>query len=324
MTEALRLSNSKVKTFRRCEKKYEFKYVMGLKPKARAVQLERGSWVHDLLMHHYDGKDWRERHAELTREFTATFEEEREGHEDLPKECSRIMRSYLHRYRETDSGLHVVDSEVDEVVTLPNGIEFNFIIDLIVEEPDGGQWLWDHKTVKSFMDADFMLLDAQLTRYYWSAEQMGYKPRGVIFNEIRTKPPSVPALTQKGALSRAKIDTDYLTYASAIKRYGLKPNDYREQLLRLRRLDRSESNHPFFRRTRMPRDKPVTQQMMAELVMTAREIRAAEKRAQFPRTPDKACTWDCEFRDPCIIQLQGGDIRDVIKMRFTKKKRGEE
>jgi hypothetical protein len=34
-----------MKTFRRCPKQYEFKYVYGLRPKLKKLQLEKGSWV---------------------------------------------------------------------------------------------------------------------------------------------------------------------------------------------------------------------------------------------------------------------------------------
>jgi hypothetical protein len=53
--EYLVLSNSKVKTWNRCPKQWEFKYIYGLRPKKKTIQLERGSWVHELLMVHYDG-----------------------------------------------------------------------------------------------------------------------------------------------------------------------------------------------------------------------------------------------------------------------------
>ena len=27
--------------------------------------------------------------------------------------------------------------------------------------------------------------------------------------------------------------------------------------------------------------------------------------------------WDCAFADPCMIELMGGDISDVVKSRYT-------
>ena len=38
----LTLSNSKIKTFRRCERQYKYKYVDKLEPRLKKIQLERG------------------------------------------------------------------------------------------------------------------------------------------------------------------------------------------------------------------------------------------------------------------------------------------
>lgn len=313
MAEPLRLSNSKAKTYRRCPKQYEFKYVQKLRRKSHALPLKRGDWLHQLMMTHYDGHDWRVRHAELTVEFMKLFEEEREEYGDLPTECSRIFRSYLAHYRHIDGQYTVIDSEVDEIVELPNGDTFNFIIDLIVEDQDGGIWLWDHKTVKGFMPADFMLLDTQLSRYFWAARKIGIKGlRGVMFNELITAPPTAPELLKNGRLTeRQNLKCDVYTYMATIKAHGLDPKDYRDTLLRLK----GQSDR-WFRRTKLPKSKHLTEQMMRELLMTSREIKEATRRGHFPRHPDKSCQWGCDFTELCIIDLNGGDTSDVIKLKY--------
>lgn len=318
----LTLSNSKVKTWRRCPNRYRYKYVMKLRPKRKAVQLERGSWIHDLLMHHYDDMDWREQHEILKREFNKLFEEERDHLGDLPSECLRIMRSYMHEYRDIDGAFRTIDSEIDEIMELPNGLKFNFIIDRIYEDRDGGLWLQDHKTVKSFMDPDFMLLDAQLARYFWCAEKMGYTPlMGIEFNELRTKAPTVPALTDsnKRLQKKMNIDTDALTYLAAIKKHGFDPADYRDILGHLAR-----QHEKFFRRTQLPMDKPLMRQQMKELVWSAKEIDRATRTNEFPRSPEKACDWDCDYKNLCIVELQGGNIDPLIKLHFQKSRKREE
>lgn len=318
----MRVSNSKVKTYRRCPKKYEFKYVMGLKPRAKTVQLERGSWIHDLLMHHYDGEDWKARHKELTKEFYSLFEEEREELGDLPTECARIMRAYLRYYKREDERYRVVDSELDEIITLPNGLELNIIIDLIVEDiVDGGLWIWDHKTRKSFGDSDSMDLDPQLTLYHWGVEYMGYTPlRGAVYNELRTKAPTIPQMTQKGHLSRRMdVDTTPEVYMAAIRKHGLNAADYSAILLHL-----AKQKDKFFRRTKIPKDPPMVKTMMKELVQSAQQIQADEAKSRFPRTFDQSCRWQCEYKDLCLTQLHGADIDSLIKVNFQRRKREED
>jgi hypothetical protein len=117
----LRVSHSRIKTWNRCHKQYEYKYVQKLRPKAKNRNLEMGSWIHDLLMHYRDGEDWRGRHDQLSNEFYSYFEEERELLGDLPTDCLRIMRSYIRQYGISDKNHYrVIDSELNEVVTRPH------------------------------------------------------------------------------------------------------------------------------------------------------------------------------------------------------------
>lgn len=313
--EPIRMSNSKEGCYRRCPRKYKFRYVEKLKAKRTAIQLKKGSWMHELLMVHYDGQDWRERQADLTRDFNNLLFEEREEYGNLPEETKRIMTAYLAHYKDEDKGYRVVDTELDELIDLPNGDRFNFIIDLVIEEiHDGSLWLWDHKNVSGLMDEDFMLLDAQLAKYVWGAKQIGFpKIRGVLFNELSTKTPTIPEMGKKGELTRRKnLQCDVYTYYKEIRRRGLNPRDYGEMIMHLR--NQSDS---WFRRTRMPRDRHMTEVTMRELIDTADEIREAEARGRFPRTQDKSCKWMCEFLHPCIAELQGGDIEDILQLQFT-------
>ena len=325
MLKPFKLSNSKANTWRRCPKKFEFAYVKELEPKRKGLPLHRGDWLHQLLMTHYDGEDWHVLQKKLTQEFDKLFDEEKEEYGDLPFQTKRIFTSYLQHYKQEDAGLRVVDSEIDEEVTLPNGNTFHFIIDLLIEETDGGLWLWDHKTVKEFMPQDFMLIDSQLARYFWAAEKFGIGPvRGVMFNELITKPPTLPKLTPKtGELERrSNIVCDFYSYLAEVKRQGFDPKDYREILLHLKR-----QTDRWFRRTPLPRDKALTKRMMQELLWTAEEMQHAIDTQQFSRTAQKSCTWDCEFLNLCVTELMGGDISDIVKLQFQKKtprKKGQE
>lgn len=318
----MRLSNSKEKTWRRCPKKYEFKYVMNLRPKQRQLTLERGSWVHELLMVHGDGEDWQARHKELTKEFYKLFEEEREDLGDLPTECYWLMKRYLKHWEAEEKRYRIIDTELDEIIELPNGLRFQMIVDVIKEHKKTGRLIaWDYKTRKNFADSDSMLLDPQLTRYFYGLQKMGYKPLvGVGYDELRTKPPTVPRLLKTGGLSRAKsIDTDLFTYMSAIRTNGLDPSEYQEILSHIARNQKDR----FFRRTILPKDPPMVKAMMKDLLIAQAEIQVAESKGRFARTyiPND-CRWSCEMKELCIAQLHGSDISSMIKMNFEVSKRG--
>ena len=58
--------------------------------------------------------------------------------------------------------------------------------------------------------------------------------------------------------------------------------------------------------------------LMEELEMGADEIRVAQAKKAFPRSPSKECTWKCEFLGMLPgVGLMGGDITDIVKQRFT-------
>lgn len=320
----MRVSNSRLKTYRRCPNQYRYKYVMGLRPRGRKVQLERGSWLHELLMVHCDGEDWRERHSVLTKRFNNLFEEEREQLGDLPRDCSRLMRGYLRTYEKTDRRRYVtIDTEMDEIVTLRNGLKLHMIIDRIVwDKVLKGMWIWDYKSRKNFEDADNIILDPQGTLYYDGLSELGgYEPiLGFVMDEIRTKPPAIPDVLKSGQLSKRKnIDTDVWTYMSAIRRHGLDPRDYSAIL----RLIASRQKERFYRRVALPKDPPVVRTLRREALQTARVIRTADERGHYPRTFDKSCAWMCDYRDLCIAELMGGDISSMVKMNFTSDKEQE-
>jgi RecB family exonuclease len=319
----VRVSNSRIKVYRRCPKQYEFKYEMGLRRKKRSVQLERGSWIHELLMVHCDGEDWRERHSDLTKKFYNLFEEEREDLGDLPRECARIMRSYVRYYSADPKRYVTIDSEMDEIVTLPNGLQLHMIIDRIAwDRRLKGNWVWDYKTRKNFEDQDNLLLDPQGGLYIDGLRALrGYEPiLGFVIDEIRTKPPAVPKLTKTGRLEKRKnIDTDTYTYMAAIRKHGLNPNDYRDMLNSIA----ARQKDKFFRRVAMPKDPPLTKALRREALQTARTIEEAIEKGRFPRTFDRSCAWGCDYRDICIADLMGGDISSMVKMNFTSDKEQE-
>lgn len=320
------VSNSSLNTYRRCPRKYRFKYIEGLQSRERVIQLERGTWLHSLLQEYYNGNDWKAKHKELTREFYNLFEEERIDLGDMPADCLRIMRAYLRTYKDDFERYRVIDTELDETVTFKSGLQMRIIVDLVLEDRRSGLiFAWDHKSRDKFGTSENMMLDPQLTRYYYGLSLLGYKPLGGVgYNELRTKPPTIPRLVYVGkaneGLSRAKdIDTDVYTYMKAIRDHDLNPADYAETL----QLIAVRQHEKFFRRTIMPKDPPMIKTMMREVRQTADEIEIAIEADRFPRTFDLSCRFMCEYKNLCLAELHGGDISPLVKMNFTTREQRE-
>lgn len=310
-----KISNSKAKTWRRCPKSYEYKYVEKLRRRQKAIPLEKGSWCHELLQAFYDDQDWRKLHKRKTKEFNRLFEEERDFLGDLPTECARLVQSYLRRYGEEDGHICVVDTELNEYVTLPNGLRVQVVIDLVYED-SSGLWAMDHKFRGRFEDTQNMRLDPQLTVYHWAAELLGYPLVGVVYNEVLTKPPTIPKLTPTGRSleRRANLFCDPDTYAQAVKAHGFDLGDYAGFIGKLT----SRNQDKFFRRTYLPKDPVVVRNAMMDLNYTAQEIMEGESRHRFPRTFDKSCKW-CDYKELCLNQFSGGDGEGIIRQQFKQR-----
>jgi hypothetical protein len=149
-----------------------------------------------------------------------------------------------------------------------------------------------------------------------------------VFDEIRTKAPTVPDLLQSGRLTQKQNqDTDVATYLWAMKHRDEHDEPWEEKVAfyrsTLRRIQAQEEGR-FFRRTILPKDPPTTRAHMLELMMTGREIKRAQRMNEFPRTVDKSCTWQCDYLELCTLDLMGADISDTVKMKYRIHKKEED
>jgi hypothetical protein len=319
-------THSMLKAYLACPKAAQYKYAERLKPRrvsARDQPLKRGTWMHELLEVYYKGEDWKERHEKLTKKFNTLFDEEKEALGDLPAECARLMRSYLWHYgANKDDPFHgwkIIASEVTFEAVWPDsedGLDiYRCRLDLLVED-EYGLLIVDHKNHRQLPDHTQRTLDAASPLYIWAARESGYDVRGFMWNYLRTKAPTVPHLvyvgTAREGLSKSAIDTDYPTYAKAIKDLGI---DYKKDPTVISRLRHFKSQRwvpgapqtsPFFRRDLLEKDD----EMIARVVATAMRTRD-RMHADFgnfdlvERNTNRICSW-CSFRDLCTTEMFGG------------------
>lgn len=305
----MKITNSHVKSFNRCRRQYDYKFNRLLVPRSTSLPLKRGSWLHELLEAHYDGRGWESRNEELAEEFNRMFDEEREMYGDLPEICSNIMESYEYHWRNEDAAFDVVATEQVVEVPLPHGHTMEFKFDAIIED-ELGRWLMEHKSHKTIPRADYRFIDMQTAKYVWGLNKVGTygEITGVLWNYIRTKEPTKPALLKNGTISKKRrIDTDLFTFVGAVREYGLDPHDYRDVILRLRK------HNDFFRRERVPKPKHVIEELVKDTVYVADEI---ERGYRPVRSIDRSCEFACSYLDLCIVELYGGDAEDVIRRKY--------
>jgi len=323
MTDLIQVNfnQSRIKTFNRCPKQYDYKYNQLLEPKRKVRPLFLGSWVHACLETHYRDGDWKIGHREYTAQWDKLFDEEKIALQSrgktvgppFPELVERIMKSYLWYYRED----HFVPYMVEQILEVPtplkiNGKQFVFKgrLDLIMRDTDDDTlWLWDHKTASTIPQAtSFHAMDPQLMLYPWGAqEQYGIEIAGIYYNYVRSRPPSIPKLNKDGSLSKRKISTDYPTLYRFLKENGYSPNDFAHILRPM--MHQSD----FLRRYKLPREAVVTREVLLDTLSVVKRI---DETKRWTRTITRDCM-RCSYHDICRSELNGFDTTLMREKNFT-------
>lgn len=324
------ITHSMLKTFRRCPKQAEFKYVHRLKPKRLGSPLKRGTWVHSLLEVDGEGGDWKEQHAKFSKEFDSMFDDEKEFYGDMPNEINQIFQSYKWHYK--DDPWEYVANEITLEARLPDGSLYRGKVDAIIRDQYGKLWLVDHKTHKTLPKLGYRLLDAQSALYIWAARENGYEVEGFIWNYIRWKAPSTPKVVDLkkpvARLSDSACDTDFPTMYKAIKKYQkeipnfrLRPQD--KATLKRLQAQRFELGKPqtseFFRRDILEKSDDMIERVLQGNFTTALRMNEYDfdHPDQVERVVDRGCEYSCSYLDICSAELMGANMAPLIKNNYT-------
>lgn len=322
-TEILSVSHSQVKTYRRCPKQWAYKYLERLERKDRKQAPYLGNWLHRCLETYYAQGDWRIGHKEYLEQWNSLFDEEREALSEkagpLPKVVRRIIKSYLWYWKHDGWKVLAAEYEFETPVGsfTVNGVKVivhaNGKVDLVIEDEETGlRWVVDHKSTGTIPDQGaFHAMDPQLLIYPEGVREEFGEVAGVVYNYMRSRPASIPQLTKKtGQISRRKIVTDYPTALKFLKDNGFDPKDYSEFLRPLRK------SSPILKRYRLPRERKVTQRVMADFVSTAQDIYFEAFKKEHVRNITKDCATMCDFHELCRGELNGLDMSHLRKARY--------
>lgn len=307
----IKISQSKLKTFRRCPKQYEYKYIQHLEQVRKSLPLALGNWIHSLLETHYKGGDWLDTYADLVHKFNGLLTEEKEHYGDLPGISARLIEGYMHQWEKEDKNLEIISVEEDFEVEITDGLLFKFKPDMIVRDKRNGVVsCWDHKSNKVLPDTEWRNTDIQSTLYLWALNKLGIKVDQFIFNYIRTKPPTVPRMTKAGRMSKVKIETDYLTLKKFMEENNLEDDENLTVWL-----DNLKSSSNFYKRITIAKPAKLTDTMIEELLSTAEVINFMDSKDDlaYYRVLSKACDWDCSFQKLCNAELMGSPQADQIR-----------
>ena len=304
--EELKISNSKVSTWRKCHMAYHYKYHEHLRPKKKGIALRRGSIIHECIEAYDSGRSWRKPFNSFAKQFyEETFKEEIAEIGDIPRMVEELMENYQALYDE--DGLTYLGNEVHFELPLMPGVVIEGYLDALVEDEAGCVWPKETKTYKRNPDYDFLLLNTQSALYTWAVMEMGYKPKGTLWDIVRAKEPSRPAFTQKGEISKKGIDSTPYTVRKALREMGKDPKDYQDLIDKV-------SFGDFFRRYPVRVNHTVVKGIMEDFKSTAKEIQKQGHKL-CDRNLGKGCSW-CDYKPLCQAELMGLDTEYIRKKQF--------
>jgi len=298
-------SHSAFKTFQRCAKKWSYIYIDKIVPKESPVYLTRGINLHEHLAVLYD-HDYMGAGRELTDEDTA------------------LLMRYHDKWHAEDVGWKVISVEEDYEFEVA-GFPVVFKPDLVVEI-NGEVWIVDHKTTVNIPDEwdPYNMSDFQHLLYVAGLRSLGYDVKGFIFNYIRTKAPTQPALVKAGdrIAYLAKMDTDYNTLLNFALEHKMETDtDVREKLTILR-----HAPDKFFQRHFLIVPETAINEMLIDVENILIEMAESEITGGYPRHVvakhggSQACG-RCPYQPLCHAELLGIDTEPILLEYKEREKR---
>ena len=325
--ELLTISHSRLKVWRRCQMQHHYRYYQGLRRIKKGLPLVVGTAVHAMIEAHHERGVWTPELEAFRAEFNKLFREEQAELGDLPTATGKIVDGYLATYR--DDGLTYPkrrrnrSTEIEVCVDLDSQTRFIGYVDAFPQDDQGRNWVMDHKTCKNIPDEETRFADLQLLTYVWLLPQLGYPtPDGVIWDYIRTKPPTRPEVLKNGSISKAKsIDTTYDVYMQTVREElgeAALP-DYEEFAQTLK-----GKEEKFYRRIALPHPpKVMVESVVRDIMATTAEIRFLGPNAQV-RNMTRDCK-QCSYYTICQAEVRGLDSDYIRQTEFeTKEKRNVE
>jgi len=313
MTQAVPLSFSQLKVFKRCPYRFNLEYNQGIQRNTKGLRLAEGDFIHRLLAHlhtPYDGPPWRSVWESIKDEYAdaAFFEEDAEEVVGLSDRVLNIVGRYEQQ----------VAPIFAEVVAFEHEFQVDLYGVLVVIKPDllvrinGQLWLVDHKTVRDFPEAieEELRYDDQISLYLWGLRSLGFDVIGAYHNCIRTRLPRFPGFTQKGLLSRAACVTDKETVIEGFRA------STSENALDLENYLATMKMSEFFKQVPTFRSDRVLDQLALDYRRTYGMMEEASRKGPWARFMQRDCT-RCPVRELCLGDLHGADTEAIMHTTFT-------
>lgn len=192
------VSWSEINSYRMCPFQHDLAYRQRWsRPPVAGGALSRGSLWHLVMERHYQAQTATSPQGATTAQVGDLLCDPRSGEQSEDQELIQWMYDgYVEHYgyRDlVDDGWRVLGVEYANDFWLPTDrggrsrFKIKMKIDLVVRDPQGRTWIWDHKSGKDLPSDRMLELDDQFALYAWGLRQLGKPIYGMIHNGARTQ-----------------------------------------------------------------------------------------------------------------------------------------
>lgn len=295
------LSNSELRTFRRCPREHHFSYRLKRRTKRKSEALRFGT-----LSHHGLEAWWRCDGDASARLSAACAALEVHGKDADPFDVAKaqaLLVGYTARWADEPMEVLAVEAQFEAPLVNPaSGHESKTFalggkIDAIVRLPSGRVALIEHKTTSEEigLGADYWrrvsALDSQASMYHVGARALGHDVEVCVFDVIR-KPGQKPLKKTETIKYRKDGQPN-----AGQRLVDETPDEYRERILEAI----GENPSRYFARGEVVRLEHDEREAAFDTWQTARLVREAELAERYPRNADACIRFgrECEYFPVC-------------------------
>lgn len=310
------VSQSRVKSFRKCRKQHHNKYVLGLRKKVKSRSLMFGSVIHRMIEADANADDPFETLDKVSETNEKLFKSEREAYGELVSDIRVIMTDYFEYWdkhkkaivysrRAGRSAEHLFE------IDIADGLKFKGKIDA-VGKSQKMRWLVEHKSFKRMPSEDDRWKSVQSGAYIRAIQMMGWWTdlEGTLWDYVGNKEPATPKILESGKISEAQLNSLPGRVRAFLKTQKAKEKDYPKLMKQV-----TENRDNWFLRIYTPLNEQVVQTTWDDFLETALEIQRVGETSK-TRSIDQHCNW-CDFKALCQAEIAGLDVDFVIQREYT-------
>jgi len=318
---SIKVSQSKVRQYRECRRKFFYAHVMNIERKRLPRPLAFGKISHKMKETMAAGKDPFTVLDEIPRQDLDAYANDPEKYGDIITDLEYIYEAYLEYWKDDPLVFLKHDGRSAEFpfeISIGDDITVKGTIDAVTKHRKMN-WLTEHKNHKSIPNDDERWRSLQSVVYIKVIKYLGWwkNIEGTCWDYIRSKAPSRPQLLKDGSISQRRIDTLPNVVRETLSKYKNKPG-YKSLV------DSAVLNMPtYFQRVYTPTKSQVIDQVWTDFLTTAKEMRDANLLTPPVRTIARHCGW-CQFEPLCRASLTGGDEDYLIEHEYMPSTYGEQ